>query len=206
MQSNKFTIRSIEAYANNWWQSEDARYYENASALLAELIIIADKIKKDWPAEKSSINKTEYPNLYELGRKRDLVSDSVLIFSAMAVEGFVNFYGVLRLGEKVYQEYFERLPQEKKIKALLLFCDAIDIDNSHPLIKLSTKLARKRNNLLHPKTKEFSQLPAWESRSCSDTPETAIQAVKYLDDFFIEFVSLVPEANWLIPSKLKISS
>ena len=199
-QSNKFNIRSIEAYAENWWQSEDARYYENANVLLAELIDIADKIKKDWPAGKSSINKTEYPNLYELGRKRDLVSDSVLIFSAMAVEGFVNFYGVLRLGEKVYQEYFERLPQEKKIKALLLFCDAIDIDNSHPLIKLSTKLARKRNNLLHPKTKEFSQLP---SRSCSGIPETAIQTVKYLDDFFIEFVALVPEAEWLIPSKLK---
>jgi len=45
-QSNKFVISIIDAYAEKWWQSEDARYYENAHILLVELKSIAKIIKK----------------------------------------------------------------------------------------------------------------------------------------------------------------
>jgi hypothetical protein len=56
-------------------------------------------------------------------RKRDLLSDAVKIFSAMAVGAFLNYYGVVRLGEDECASHFERLGLVPKLRTLLLVCD-----------------------------------------------------------------------------------
>jgi hypothetical protein len=196
---NKFVIRPISVYADKWWQSDDFRYRQYAKELLVELIEISGEIKRSWPIDlSSSIDGGMYPEINKLVKKRDLISDSIRIFSAMAVEGFINFYGALRLGDEVFTENFERLPQNKKVKALLLFCDSIKIDNLSPLILASNQLSNSRNSLVHPKTKEFDSLPSYPDRSSSPMPETAQKAVDSMSSFFREFVHLVPEADWLV--------
>ena len=55
----------------------------------------------------------------------------------MAVEGFLNYYGVVRFGEPEYKRNFERLGLVPKLRALLLFCDSIALDDTDPLIQSS---------------------------------------------------------------------
>ena len=50
--------------------------------------------------------------------ERDALADSIVLFSAMAVEAFINYYGVVRLGEQQFNAHFERL----RLKVSFGFC------------------------------------------------------------------------------------
>ena len=71
----------------------------------------------------------------------------VRIYAAMAVEGFLNFYGVLRLGQNVFDEHFERLGLVPKVRALLLVCDQLDVSQQDPLPSSSMRWLEAETNL-----------------------------------------------------------
>ena len=50
------------------------------------------------------------------------LSDSAVLFAAMAVESFLNFYGVVRLGEDFYSRNYERLGILQKLAAIVATC------------------------------------------------------------------------------------
>jgi hypothetical protein len=85
--------------------------------------------------------------------ERDQLSDSIRVYAAMAVEGFLNWYGVLRLGEAVFNEHFERLSLVTKAKTLLLVCDSLTLTRDDPLLAVMDKVAQSRNALVHPKAR-----------------------------------------------------
>jgi hypothetical protein len=117
----------------------------------------------------------------------------------MAVEGFLNYYGVVRMGEEEFTRNFERLGIIPKLRALLLFCDSIRLFDNDSLITAASKLVQNRNALVHPKTKELtSHLPA-ESRDGFFIPDAAREAVAAMETFFREFEAAVPKATHLIP-------
>jgi hypothetical protein len=194
-----FSVRNHDALG--YWLSDDRRFAEAARLQLKELEAIVEQVKAAWPilAGETLIDGENYPVLMALVRKRDLQSDSVKIFSAMAVEGFLNYYGVVRLGETEFNAHFERLGLIPKIRALLLVCDLLSVTDSDPLIKALNRIAQRRNALVHPKAKELSgYLPATE-RGGSSVPEAACEAVADMEEFFREFVVAVPNASHLVP-------
>ena len=178
-------------------------FVRRARESLAELQAVATEVNKKWPLalDETVKDPSQYPELEKLTFKRDFLSDSVLIFSAMAVESFLNFYGVVRLGETEYKRNLERLSLDRKLRALLLFCDSIALDGTDPLIAALTDLAEMRNSLVHPKTREVTGYVPAESRGGRPVPDAAREDVTNMDTFFKEFLIAVPKAAHLVPDQ-----
>ena len=201
MAHEKFVLRSHDADTEAWWLTEDRRYYRNAKQLLEELLVVIKEVNEGWPVKlEQTLKGKDYPDLLKLCQKRDLLSDSVFIFSAMAIEGFLNYYGVLRLGAETYNQLFERFALDKKVKALLLVCDAVKINKNHNVIKIVNQVSSRRNGLVHPKTKEFDKPVPIVARLGSNFPQSAQDAVRDMETFFTEFLKLVPSAKHLVPN------
>jgi hypothetical protein len=179
------------------WESNDGRYRAYAHELLAQLESLCADVLVKWPAGvgASITDQSQYPELWKLARVRDRTSDTVRIYAAMAVEGFLNFYGVLRLGQDVFDEHFERLGVVSKLRSLLLVCDQLDISRQDPLVMCLDKLATSRNALVHPKTKEVDADPQKHQRSSTKVPEVARECVANMEAFFDHFVHALPNAK-----------
>jgi hypothetical protein len=195
----KFDLRPH--HQNGTWQTESARFAENARTQLAELVDISTQIKKKWPDGTKSLFPGDegHSALWSETRKRDLLSDCVKIFSAMAVEGLLNFYGVVRLGQAKFDEHFEKMGPVKKVKALLLVCESIILDDESELVRLVFKISGRRNLLVHANTREM-QAPTLDSdKNWKTIPGQAVEAVSDMSDFFRAFMDAVPAAAHLLP-------
>ena len=182
--------------------SDDRRHAESAQVLLTELEAVCEEVLAQWPlphGETLRDAQKDHLALYNLVRRRDRLCDSVSIFSALAVEGFLNYYGVVRLGEDVFNAHFERMGLVPKLRALLLVCDGVDLSPKDPLVALLQALAADRNRLAHPKAKEFDGYVPAEERPGVPVPAAGRQAVTRMNDFFAEFLSVVPKAGHLVP-------
>ena len=179
------------------WESNDGRYRTYAHELLSELETLSQQVLVAWPANAgaSISNPTDHPDLQALTRKRDRASDTTRIYAAMAIEGFLNFYGVLRLGHAVYDDHFERLGIVPKVRQLLLVCDGLAISKSHALCVNADAVAQSRNRLVHPKALEVVGDPRNHVRSDTKIPEAARKSAAAMESFFSEFISAVPAAR-----------
>lgn len=188
------------------WTTDDCRHAESARQLLAEAEAVCGEVNAAWPLPLNETVKdaeADHPALYDLVRKRDRLCDAVRIFSAMAVEGFLNYYGVVRLGEEEFNAHFERMGIVPKLRALLLVCDSVSVASSDPLVKALEKVANGRNALVHPKAKELPGYVPAEERPGVPIPKAAQDAVQAMDEFFREFVALVPASAHLVPPEPK---
>jgi len=195
-----FALRSH--HAEGAWSSDDRRHFENASRLLGELEVVAQQVIQQWPLPADQTVRDaekEHPELWALVRKRDQLSDSVQIFAAMAVEGFLNYYGVVRLGEAEFNSHFERLGLIPKLRTLLLVCDSLSISSNDALVHLLGRIADGRNALVHPKAKEYPGYVPSEQRPSVRIPGAARETVASMRAFFEQFLELVPDAKHLVP-------
>ncbi|MBK1695415.1 hypothetical protein CKO09_11800 [Chromatium weissei] len=80
---------------------------------------------------------------------------SSILFSCMTVEAFINNYGVRRLGETYFRQNLERLGITEKFSLLLLACQGIAIPSSDPTLLILRAMFDARNQLVHPKAREF---------------------------------------------------
>ncbi len=113
------------------------------------------------------------PELHRLCRKRDRLSDSIMLFAAMTVEAFINFYGVYRLGEEQFKRHVERLPIERKMQLLLLICDGLEVDKGDRLIIALKAVAERRNAARTSEGKAGPTRPACERPHWMAHSETA---------------------------------
>jgi hypothetical protein len=179
------------------WESNDGRYRTYAHQLLAEHVSLCEEVLQKWPgdAEAPITAPNAHPEVAALARRRDQTADTVRIYAAMAVEGYLNFYGVLRLGQDVFDEHFERLGLVPKLRILLLTCDQLHVPKSDPLVLALDRVAQSRNALVHPKTKEIVGDLSQHKRTATPMPETARNAVEDMEAFFEAFVEAVPQAE-----------
>lgn len=195
----KLTLRPFKLRLHDQeglWLSNHGRYRNYAHALLADHLALCGEIQQKWPVEPGAAitDPSTYPEVDALVHRRNQTADTVRIYSAMAVEGYLNFYGVLRLGQEVFDEHFERLGLVPKLRTLLLICDQLQVQKSDPLVIALESVAASRNSLVHPKTKEVVGGPAQHNQSTSPVPETARAAVRDMEAFFKAFLETVPKA------------
>lgn len=178
------------------WESNDGRYRTYAHQLLAEHISLCDEVIRSWPVKSNEPIKdpSAHPEIQVLARRRDQTADTARIYAAMAVEGYLNFYGVLRLGQVAFNEHFERLGLVPKLRCLLLTCDQLDVPKNDPVVLALDRVAQSRNSLVHPKTREVVGDFSQHKRTGSPAPETAQAAIADMEAFFDEFVKAVPNA------------
>lgn len=77
------------------------------------------------------------------------------LFVCMALEGFLNAYGVRRLGEQFYQQNLERMGITEKLAVLGLCCRQWMIWPDSDIYRDFRRLFDDRNQLVHPKTREI---------------------------------------------------
>jgi hypothetical protein len=184
------------------FESNERRYFRYAKSLLPQLEDKCRKVVDAWPVPRGEPVRdaeSSYPELSAMIDERDQLSDSIRVYAAMAVEGFLNWYGVLRLGEAVFNEHFERLSLVTKAKTLLLVCDSLTLTRDDPLLAVMDKVAQSRNALVHPKAREVLDIRSIAIRPHSRIPETARGAVENMELFFTEFVAAIPAAETLVP-------
>lgn len=177
------------------WESNDGRYRTYAHQILAELEQLCIEVQSKWPCEANTpiTDERQHSELWSLARRRDRSSDTTRIYAAMAVEGFLNFYGVYRLGQEVFDEHFERAGVVQKLRKLLLFCDNLNIPENDPLCASADRVAKSRNALVHPKTREVGGDPATHQRSSTKLPDVARESVDAMEAFFSGFATTVPD-------------
>lgn len=165
--------------------SQHRRYFDDADALLAELELCVIEIKSKWPGsldknlDRNSVSK----DFWCLVMKRDRLSNSVILFSAMAIEAFLNWYGIYRLGASKYNKRYEELCNYDKLKSLLKDCNSVEITKESPIAKISTKISKRRNSLAHDKAREV----LGQNIDGDEIPEIAREAVADMRRFFEEF-------------------
>ncbi len=187
------------------WESNDRRYFEYAHELLQDLELLCVEVKEKWPIDLTESldqrSRVEHPEVWLLARRRDRTSDTVRIFAAMAVEGFMNWYGVFRLGQSAFDQHFERLGVVAKLRTILLVCDAIDVAKSDALVMCAIAIAESRNALVHPKAREVSSRFTTKGRTATAIPDAARHSVDQMTKFFEEFALAVPAVTPHIPSR-----
>jgi hypothetical protein len=95
--------------------------------------------------------------------ERQALSEAVQVLSAMAVEGAVNFLGVLVLGGEAFYRALERKPVQKKLRETLTTLGWTKEPEYSELMSLVDSLSQARNSFVHPKPQEGVP-PAREGR------------------------------------------
>jgi hypothetical protein len=119
----------------------------------------------------------------------------------MTFEATVNYYGVRRFGDKHYEEHFERLPMERKLRLLLLLCEGQEVPRDSGLVKRASTLANRRNALVHPKTRETSEDSTADQRAGRPCVEQASEAIADCDACLDAFFALTPMAADIDPRR-----
>jgi hypothetical protein len=129
-----------------------------------------------------------------------LLRTATVVFAAMAVESFLNYYGVKRLGEEFYRENYERLSTTQKVAALVATCAEQLLRPDSELLEVTKRLARARNQLVHPKAREPKPN---QDRSLPhpdiEHPDFIHASVKDMDRFFTLFGEIDPQAIGTMP-------
>lgn len=178
------------------WLTKDHIYRENAHECLEHLISDVEAIKSLWPDWSINILKNarnDHFEIFEKAKSRDRNNDMAMAYSAMAIEGFINFYGVLRLGDSTFKKHIPRQPLELKLKKIVHIADELDLDSEGDLIKSLKIVAKKRNDLVHPKPQEINKDD--DSVVYGELiPDAAKNSVEAMERFFEEFSRLIPKA------------
>jgi hypothetical protein len=82
------------------------------------------------------------------------LDDSVILYSCLAIESFLNYYGVVRLGEAFYVANYERLSATQKIAALLATCCGALVRKDSEIVTVVRQMFARRNALVHPTARE----------------------------------------------------
>lgn len=122
-------------------------YEANLAALKEAETELRAKNSFDNPNDMDSFVRHETSSLWNLCYRNITAAH---IFGCMAVEGFLNYYGVKRLGEAFYKRNIERLGITEKLSVLMISCQGLELDQDSSLIKDVRRVFDARNSIVHP--------------------------------------------------------
>jgi hypothetical protein len=113
----------------------------------------------------------------------------------MAIEGFLNFYGVYRLSQPCFERDFASKPLFHKLQGLLHACNGVAIESTSTIAIALQVVARSRNSLVHPTASELKDgVPGRPPH----VPGEAQLVMAAMESFFAEFKRLVPDAAFIV--------
>jgi hypothetical protein len=183
--------RKVEpASRHGVWISHHNTYGQAALLALDKLVARAQEVEQKEQELRSEGTDPGYVT-YLLSPDRDechVLAVTTEIYCCMAIEAFLNFYGVVRLGEEFYKRNCERLGITEKLEILLAACENVLLEKGSEISRLLRKMFDRRNSLVHPKTKELTHLSLEQELSRSvDIVAEARQRVDELKRFVTLF-------------------
>lgn len=187
------------AWTNTYRLSySSARYFY--SAFGRSLNQLHQKEKALYKTEEPSFEEHECV-ISETSKERSAClreAAACLLFSCMAIEAFLNYYGVRRLGEPFFKRNVERIGITEKLAVVVAACCKKRMDENDTLPRAVRRLFDKRNSLVHPKTKDIEHHPIEEfiSEYPSDYPVgTYIETLEKFLAFMKEIDPSIPDAE-----------
>lgn len=192
-------LNLLPATRNGSWEYDgisrrEARHahaeFLQAQSALRELLALKKKRRAEGLSEPVSLD--------EALLRRNFRTFATVIFACVAIESFVNFYGVRRFGNAFNQSRSENLPLRKKIRRILAHTTSVTVDDGDLLFKALARLVARRNRLAHPKTYEFEENV--EPPEMETWTTAANESIEDMDAFFNRFGELDAEARGVIAS------
>ena len=176
------------------WYTRYREYARDAHAFVEELHAALSQIDSvNLAVVDGNVRRDQLtPEVKTLFRRSDRLSTAARVFSAMSAEAFINLYGVVRLGESVYQKKLERQSILNKLDLLFLICESIVLEEKDEIRTTLQRLAEQRNALVHNKAKE---LDPNNLRQDDEIPNAAHEALRLMGRFFELFDELVPSSK-----------
>lgn len=142
-------------------------------------------------------NQDTFP--LEIVHEYGLLYSASIVFAAMAVEGFLNYYGVRRFGDDFYRRNYERLSAAQKVSAIVATCIGSLLPDDAEVLTVVRRLFEARNALVHPKVRELKPSGApTQSHGTSRHVDSGRDSVRDMERFFELFAELDPEATALL--------
>lgn len=146
------------------WNSAYSSHYECAWLCLYDFEATLKALKEREISLENEARKVppEYYTSFMMHHTDDLhtnayrAATSAHLYVCMAIEGFINYYGVKRLGESFYKRVLERMGITEKLMLIYLLCFDHKLEAEGAIMKPIRRIFDQRNALVHPKTKEFS--------------------------------------------------
>jgi hypothetical protein len=182
------------------WEVEGVGYRRQAHICLHAFeqknALLQRHLKRLEETRKKGGNYRIPPNLLE---KYRFFRSAAVIYSAMAVEAFLNYYGIKRLGNDFYRDTYEHLSSQRKLAAVVATCTGQLLPSQAELVKVLRRLTERRNALVHPKAREV--LPnAKDAKPRRAPPPSAVEvtpvadSVQDMERFFELFAELDSQA------------
>lgn len=113
----------------------------------------------------------------ELGRLKDMCEEVLdlktsltnhamvtITFAAMAIEAYLNDYAAEKMGDKLFKDNFDMLRPMGKLNLISKFLLNQEITNGSTLCNCVSELFKKRNSLVHCKSKDGSNFGMTEEQ------------------------------------------
>jgi hypothetical protein len=138
----------------------------------------------------------EDPELSEKSQRAVQDEHVTLLYCCMAVESFLNYYGVIKFGEKYFKRNLERQGIKEKVSNIVLAVSGKCIEPTDDIYKEVRTLFDARNSLVHPKTKELNSENILDHLPDSDGINEVEVHVERMDHILQLFCELDPELSW----------
>ena len=83
---------------------------------------------------------------------------NAILLTSMHIEGAINAWGAVCVGEDFFKRHIERSQLESKLALILALSGKGRIPRDHETLVRARRLFERRNQLAHPKTKELKSL------------------------------------------------
>ena len=92
----------------------------------------------------------------------------IIVFSAMAIEAFINDYLAVCFSDELYYENFDKLNIMQKIEIMFSVIWEDNFDKSKSLYNYLHDLLKRRNSFVHSKSNKFDE--EWVSKNPKEIP------------------------------------
>lgn len=185
--------RKIERTLRSGGWTLEGGYRRRATNTLALVERKYKEYKKEYPLRRLKSDQAAVRESKAPFEELQLLADATIVFASMAVESFLNLYGVRRLGENYYREHIERLPISVKLASILAACCDSLVDKEDEILKVLRRLFDRRNALVHPKTREIR--PGRKTQDQTPSIPKAQSSVADMDRFFDLFCEFDEDAR-----------
>lgn len=142
--------------SHNFYYECVYKSYEEFTESLSSLKAKEKQLQRQYSQEESNIIEHLIDHeTNELQNESYRIATSTFLFICMTIEAFLNHYGSKRLLENYYKRNLERIGITEKLSLLLLIFFDIKLESNDPLLKRTRNLFDRRNQLVHPKTREI---------------------------------------------------
>ncbi len=177
-------------------------FLEDAKKLEKSILEKIEKIKEDSReyAEESQYSYI-YPHTTEDRTQLAHLCIVSMLFSCMAVESFVNLYGVLRMGDEFYKRNIERSGINQKLEVIIAIGKQELLSKNEEIALVTRRMFDKRNQLVHPKTVEANSPDKISQLKPIQFINDAQSMVDDMKKFFENFLIIDPDSWMWIPGK-----